>query len=122
MSKKKKPDLSVIQDGRYTISIAPSGLRKKLREQSEEYAIEDKALVLFKGEVILGLLVFHPCGEWTVLTSPKTPALRAESLLFMATAAVQADELWDRVTKDAEATDAKVDLPLLAAQEGKPEK
>lgn len=112
--KKKKPDPRVIRDGQYTISIAPPGFRKQLREENEEYGVEDRALVLFKGEVILGLLVFHPCGEWTVLTSFKTPPLRAESLLFMASATAQADELWDRATKSAKVKTAKPDLPLLS--------
>ena len=94
-------NLRVIHEGKYTICVAPPALRERLREQAAEYGAEDKAMVLFKGEVILGLLVFHPCGEWTVMVSDKTPALRSESLLFMANVTRRADEIW------AEATAAK---------------
>ena len=97
----KKPDLRVIHEGPYTLCVAPPKFRKRLRHGFVEYGAEDKAMVLFKGEVVLGLLVFHPCGEWTVLVGVKTPALRCESLLFMANVTRRADKIW------AEATAAK---------------
>ena len=96
-------NLRVIHEGKYTICVAPPALRERLREQAAEYGAEDKAMVLFKGEVILGLLVFHPCGEWTFLTSEKTPALRLESLLFIVRVTAQADELWKQATAEDEA-------------------
>jgi hypothetical protein len=83
-----------IQRGDYTVS--------RSKDITHELGCgRSKCFRVYKGEVLLGWIADHPCGEWTFMAYERVPALRQESLLAILSFIDTADELY-RLTQNGE--------------------
>jgi hypothetical protein len=74
-------------DGKYTVC------RSKTMVKSADNATEHPTFCLCKGEVALGMIIKHPCGQW-VFRAMGLVELTEESLMAACSAIDSADSLW----------------------------
>ena len=99
MTRKAKAN-PYLNEGPFTVAIPPTPRR----------------FGLFKGDVLLGMILDHPCGKWCFVPEPDCPPLILETIGVIAKSLMKAEELY-MATLEHQALGKKPEAAPLFTQE-----